>query len=166
MKHSDLYQLTQNRIKYAFPLKISGLERVSHVDLYSYIVFDTASLHQEDTEYKVEIARISATWKFMGRDSGVENIDIPPQFAEILLQKKHKSNIITCVAVERYMYAGRPRECASDYERILYQLLVSTDQFLYGKWWKGKMSTNKIIRTNNLVYIGQQLIDAEDGEYI
>lgn len=144
--------------------------------MYSYIVFDITALREKPRGNSVEIARIHSEWQFTGHDQGVERIEIPSAFTEILLQKKHKSNIITCVAVERYLYAGKDaRETITTLRmgtiyrgnyRILYQLFVSTDQFLYGEWWKEETQKNTTIKTNNLVYIGQQLIDAENGGYI
>lgn len=144
--------------------------------MYSYIVFDITSLQEEPAENIVEITRIHSKWRFIRRDSGFKGINIPPAFTEILLQKKHKSNIITCVALERYMYAGKyTKEIITQprigiiyraHHRVLYQLFVSTNQFLYGEWWKEETQKNTTIKTNNLVYIGQQLIDAENGGYV
>lgn len=177
MKHNDLFQKTQDRDENAISMEdLSKLEGSSYTDMYSYIVFDTTSLSERHKKDTVTISRLSSTWEFTSLDEGVGEIFIKPSHAKILLDKKHKDPLITCVAVERYIYAGKDaRETITTprmgtinrgTHRVLYQLFISTDQFLYGEWWHKEGLKNTTIKLDNLVFLGQQLIDLESGDYV
>lgn len=171
MTYNDLLQTTHDIIKY--PLQkndIKELQRIGSMTRYSLITLDMSSF--DKYESRISITRLEKKWDMVSYARHLSIIPMPNTFIRMLAKNLTGDDKHILCAKEDFMYVPpdfrtvitTPRcgTFAQSNSRLLYQLSISPLSL-------PSSGEKKIVfkrYVDSMIFIGSQLIDAKNGQYM